>query len=52
MLVLTTDQMRALIVTAQCCREWPVLPYARIGRCGYCNQRPRTISEASDEQPE
>lgn len=30
-----------LIVTkAYCCREWTVLAYVRLGRCGYCGQRP------------
>lgn len=29
-----------LIVTAHCCRDWPVLATAPISRCGICGQRP------------
>lgn len=32
--------MDLIIVTAKCCREWPVLAFAKIGRCGYCGQVP------------
>ena len=28
------------LVTAVCCREWPVTYVARIGRCGFCGERP------------
>lgn len=31
-----TDTM----LTAVCCRAWPVLPFATIGRCGLCGERP------------
>lgn len=29
-----------LLAIAVCCREWPVYPFMRMGRCGYCNERP------------
>jgi len=32
--------MDLIIATAQRCREWPVLAFARIGHCGYCGQVP------------
>jgi len=32
--------MDMLIVRARCCRDWPVLALARMGRCGYCGQIP------------
>jgi hypothetical protein len=28
------------VVTAVCCREWPVLLGAPIGKCGYCGRVP------------
>lgn len=31
------------IVTAVCCREWPVAPIGRMARCGYCGQVPQVI---------
>jgi hypothetical protein len=36
------DEFSALypIMTARCCREWPVFAYNRIGRCGECGDRP------------
>jgi len=29
-----------IVVTARCCRDWPVLAIAPIGRCGICGERP------------
>ncbi len=29
------------LVIATCCRDWPVTPFARIFRCGYCGERPQ-----------
>lgn len=29
-----------IVVNARCCRDWPVVPYMRIGRCGLCGERP------------
>lgn len=37
----------AIIVTARCCRDWPVLAFTRIGRCGYCGQVPLVIEDVS-----
>jgi len=31
------------IVRARCCRDWPVLAMARMGRCGYCGQVPVVV---------
>ena len=28
---------------ARCCRDWPVLAFTRMGRCGYCGQVPVVI---------
>jgi len=28
------------LVTAVCCRAWPVTPLAPIGRCKFCGERP------------
>ena len=28
------------LAIAVCCREWPVTIDARIGRCGFCGERP------------
>jgi hypothetical protein len=28
------------LVIAVCCREWPVALGQRIGRCGFCGERP------------
>lgn len=30
----------ALIVTMYCCRPWPILALAPVGRCGECGERP------------
>jgi len=38
------------VTTATCCREWPVSYLARIGRCGFCGERP-VINRLSVEQP-
>jgi len=35
--------MDVLIVRARCCRDWPVLAMARMGRCGYCGQVPVVV---------
>jgi len=35
--------MDMLIVRAHCCRDWPVLALARMGRCGYCGQIPVVV---------
>ena len=43
-----------IIVTARCCRDWPVMMFVRIGRCGYCGQVPIVVGpdplEAPDER--
>ncbi len=31
------------VVRAYCCREWVVWALSRIGRCGYCADRPRIL---------
>lgn len=36
------------VVTAICCREWPVTPFFGIGRCGLCGQVP-VVKDAQDE---
>ena len=28
------------LLTAVCCREWPVDPLSPIGYCGFCGERP------------
>lgn len=30
-----------MTVRATCCRTWELLPLVPIGRCGYCQQRPK-----------
>lgn len=32
-----------LLVRARCCRDWPVLAWTRMGRCGYCGEVPVVI---------
>ena len=31
---------RYYLAKAYCCREWSVILGVRIGRCGYCGERP------------
>lgn len=33
-----------IIVTAACCREWPIAIPARVGKCGYCGEIPVVLS--------
>jgi len=35
--------MDVLIARARCCRDWPVLAMARMGRCGYCGEFPVVV---------
>lgn len=39
---------------AHCCRDWPVFPLSRMGRCGYCGETPemndKTIAEYQAER--
>jgi len=32
-----------LLARARCCRDWPVLAWTRMGRCGYCGEIPVVI---------
>ena len=41
----------ALVVTAHCCRDWPVLATAPIGHCGICGERPVIIWNTDREKP-
>lgn len=34
-----------LILTGECCRKWPILALANIGRCGYCGERPVVVAD-------
>ena len=38
------------IVTATCCKRWPVLGYLPLGRCGICGQRPVLTGETWEER--
>jgi hypothetical protein len=43
------------LVIAACCREWPVALGQRIGRCGFCGERPVidwTLSVPTVELPD
>ena len=40
------EGMTALLVEAVCCRTWLVSPFARIGRCGYCGERPVIVENS------
>jgi hypothetical protein len=33
----------------RCCRDWPVNPLGKIGRCGICGERPEPTSKTLDE---
>ena len=39
-----TAELVLLVVTARCCRDWPVTPLFNIGRCGYCGERPEVLA--------
>jgi hypothetical protein len=47
----TTEELREtpydahVIVTARCCRAWPVLALLPLGRCGICGERPVLTGE-------
>ncbi len=32
------------VVTARCCRDWPVAAFMPIGRCGLCGDRPAVVT--------
>jgi len=34
------DKLEPYLLTAVCCREWPVDPLSPIGYCGFCGERP------------
>lgn len=34
------EQGRLLILSAYCCRRWPVLALTPMGKCGYCHETP------------
>lgn len=38
-----------LVRIAHCCRDWPVNPLSRMGRCGDCGQVP-TMTDKTVEQ--
>ena len=33
------------VVTARCCRDWPVAAFMPIGRCGLCGRRPTVVPQ-------
>lgn len=35
-----------LLAVFRCCRDWPVNPLARMGRCGDCGERPTYTSKS------
>ena len=45
-LAVKVEGMTALLVEAVCCRTWLVSPFARIGRCGYCGERPVIVENS------
>ena len=45
------DHKPHLLMKAYCCREWPVDPRYRLGRCGYCRQIPVIIGEWDKRAP-
>ncbi len=44
--------MSGLILRGRCCRDWPLQPLSRIGKCGYCGQVPVVLGEWEATQDE
>jgi len=38
-----------VILRARCCRDWPTLAMTRMGRCGYCGERPAVVGMWDEE---
>lgn len=34
------DELMKHVTVWRCCRDWPMVPAIRVGRCGYCGERP------------
>ena len=39
------EELLAILVTARCCRDWPVSPLGRMGHCGYCGEIPKIVED-------
>lgn len=38
-----------LLAIFQCCRDWPVNPLQRLGKCGYCGQVPEWTDKTIEQ---
>lgn len=41
--------MSQFYLRGRCCRDWPLVPLEKIGRCGYCGETPEVIGVWEDE---
>lgn len=41
-----------LIVTARCCKDWPVLAMVKIGKCGLCGKVPVILPPMYQQEKE
>lgn len=37
------------VTIVRCCRDWPVFTLARMGKCGFCGERPEPTDKTVDE---
>lgn len=47
--IVTYDGNEYMLVEAECCRTWEVDPRFRIGRCGYCGERPKILWQEAEK---
>ena len=38
-----------ILVVGHCCRDWPMIPFVRWGRCGDCGETPERTDKSIEQ---